>query len=140
MIQTLKNKLSTFILLLIAMTSNSFGDVMLSRTMTSLGAVTANGIGDILPLAQKILSQGSFWTAILCFTVFFALWSLLLAREDVSFIMPLTAVTYVISALLAGPMLGETVTPLRWLGTLIIVVGVSIVASTGQDSKKDAEA
>ena len=54
--------------------------------------------------------------------------------------MPLTAVTYVISALLAGPMLGETVTPLRWLGTLIIVVGVSIVASTGQDSKKDAEA
>ena len=134
MMQVLKDKLSTFILLLIAMTSNSFGDVLLSRTMSRLGAVAVNSASDIMPLARNVLSQGTFWIAILCFTVFFVLWSLLLAREDVSFIMPLTAVTYVISALLAGPVLGETVTPLRWLGTIIIVIGVSIVAGTGKDN------
>ena len=139
MIQAIKAKLPTFVFLLIAMTSNSFGDVLLSRTMSRLGAIAVNSAGDILPLAQRVLSQGSFWLAILCFTVFFVLWSMLLAREDVSFIMPLTAVTYVISALLAGPMLGETVSPLRWLGTVIIVIGVAIVAGTGQDGSRQPQ-
>lgn len=134
--QTFKDKLPTFVFLLIAMTANSFGDVLLSRTMSQLGAISLSSIAEVVPLAHSVLSQGTFWIAILCFTLFFALWSMLLAREDVSFIMPLTAITYVISALLAGPMLGETVSPLRWLGTLLICAGVAIVASTGKDNEK----
>ncbi|MBQ7568089.1 DMT family transporter [bacterium] len=131
-----KDKLPTFIMLLIAMTANSFGDVLLSRTMSTMGAIDIHSLSEVLPLAKSVLSQGTFWLSILCFTVFFGLWSWLLAREDVSYIMPLTAITYVISALLAGPMLGETVSPLRWAGTLLIVIGVGIVASTGKDNQE----
>ena len=131
----MRDKIPTFIILLICMTSNSFGDVLLSRTMSTLGEVDLQSIGNIMGLAQSVLSQGSFWLAILFLTVFFGLWMYLLSKEDVSFIMPMTAITYVISALLAGPMLGEVVTPQRWAGTLLIVLGVGVVASTGTENK-----
>lgn len=132
----ISDKISTFIYLLIAMTSNSFGDVLLSRTVNGLGNTEICDINDILTIANTVLSQSSFWIAILCFTVFFGLWTMLMSKEDISYLMPLSAVTYVISGLLAGPMLGEYVSAMRWSGIILIVIGVSLVASTGHDNDK----
>jgi drug/metabolite transporter (DMT)-like permease len=45
-----------------------------------------------------------------------------------SFALPLTAASYPLSALLARYYLHEHVGTARWLGTLLITVGVAIVA------------
>lgn len=54
----------------------------------------------------------------------------LLSVADLSFILPVTAVGYVVSALLGVTLLGEKVTPAAWLGTLLIFAGAAIVGST----------
>lgn len=54
----------------------------------------------------------------------------LLSLADLSFILPVTSVGYVVSALLGVTLLGEKVTPAAWLGTLLIFAGAAIVSST----------
>ena len=51
-----------------------------------------------------------------------------LRRSDLSFALPLTAVSYPLSALMARFYLREDVGTARWLGTLLIAAGVAIVA------------
>ena len=56
------------------------------------------------------------------------LYLLALRRADLSFVLPLTAASYPLTALLARFYLREDVGTTRWLGTLLIAAGVLIVA------------
>jgi drug/metabolite transporter (DMT)-like permease len=53
----------------------------------------------------------------------------LLSLADLSFILPVTAVGYVIAAILGHSVLHETVSDRRWLGTILICVGAALVSS-----------
>ena len=51
----------------------------------------------------------------------------LLSRADLSFVLPVTAIGYVLSTLLGILVLSEKVTIAGWAGTLLIFVGAAIV-------------
>jgi drug/metabolite transporter (DMT)-like permease len=59
----------------------------------------------------------------------------LLSLADLSFVLPVTAVGYVIAVFLGKVFLHETVSHQRWLGTLLIFAGAALVGST---PRKDA--
>ncbi len=59
----------------------------------------------------------------------------LLSLADLSFVLPVTAIGYVIAAFLGKIVLHEVVTGRRWLGTVLIFVGAALVSSTGEKSK-----
>ena len=54
----------------------------------------------------------------------------LLSLADLSFVLPVTAVGYVIAVFLGKVFLHETVTNQRWLGTLFIFAGAILVGTT----------
>jgi uncharacterized membrane protein len=56
----------------------------------------------------------------------------LLSLADLSFVLPVTAVGYVLAAALGKFFLNETVTLQRWLGTLLIFAGAALVSSTSR--------
>ena len=56
----------------------------------------------------------------------------LLSLADLSFILPLTAVGYVLSALMGKFLLGEEVTMARWVGVALVFLGSLLVSSTPQ--------
>jgi drug/metabolite transporter (DMT)-like permease len=56
------------------------------------------------------------------------LYAFALGMADLSLAMPLTAASYPLGALLARFYLHEHVGPARWLGTLVIALGVALVA------------
>jgi drug/metabolite transporter (DMT)-like permease len=51
----------------------------------------------------------------------------LLSWADLSYVLPVTALGYVGTALMGRFFLNEQITPQRWLGTLLIVGGVALV-------------
>ena len=51
----------------------------------------------------------------------------MLSWADLTYVLPVTAFGYVVSAALGGIFLKETITPVRWAGTLLIVTGTIIV-------------
>ncbi|HUB81242.1 MAG TPA: hypothetical protein VMB03_20715 [Bryobacteraceae bacterium] len=56
----------------------------------------------------------------------------LLSLADLSFILPMTAIGYVLAALLGRVFLHETVSPQRWFAVLLIFGGAALVSSTPQ--------
>ena len=63
----------------------------------------------------------------------------LLSVVDLSFILPMTAVGYVLAALLGRVFLHEVVSPQRWLAVTLIFGGAALVSSTPQNTTEKAK-
>jgi len=63
----------------------------------------------------------------------------LFSLADLSFVLPVTAVGYIIAAFLGKTFLHETVTAQRWTGTLLIVVGAALVGSGAHKTELEIE-
>lgn len=125
----------------------TLGDILMSQAMRKLGPLTLPSleswvkgklaVGQLLTelppelysLLWTIFASVKVWVAISCMLGFLALWMFALSWEDLTFVMPLTALTYVLNALLAGPALGEHLSATRWVGTILITAGVAIITT-----------
>jgi drug/metabolite transporter (DMT)-like permease len=65
-----------------------------------------------------------------CYLLPGLIWVYLLSIHPVSFVQPVLALTYVSTPLLAMIILKEPVPTMRWLGIIVIVIGVCIVSRT----------
>jgi len=63
----------------------------------------------------------------------------LFSLADLSFVLPVTALGYVIAVYLGKVFLHETVTRQRWLGALLIFAGAALVGSTTPDTTPSLE-
>jgi len=59
----------------------------------------------------------------------------LLSWADLSFILPMTGVGYILAAVLGAFFLKEPVSPAHWMGVLLIFAGTSLVAATSQKTE-----
>ena len=74
---------------------------------------------------------------ILLLTGFFVSYLTALSWADLTYVLPATAVSYVLMVLLAKVFLHEHVTVWRWLGVALITIGVGFVA-TGPEATPGA--
>jgi len=58
----------------------------------------------------------------------------LLSLADLSFVLPVTAIGYVLAALFGRVFLHEAVTAQQWLGTVLIFLGTGLVGTTAQNT------
>jgi uncharacterized membrane protein len=58
----------------------------------------------------------------------------LLSWADLSYVMPVTAISYVVTAFAARLLLGEYVSVHRWIGIVLITAGVTLVGKTAPSS------
>ena len=104
------------------------GEMCISRAMKTVGEAT-----DFRPhaIARKIghaMTVPWFWIGItMMATGFFALLGML-SMANVSFVFPGTALGFAVGALGGRIFLKEKVTRQRWVGVLIVCVGVALVA------------
>ena len=63
----------------------------------------------------------------------------LLSVADLSFVLPTTAIGYVVATVLGRFFLHEQVTPERWLATLLIFAGAALVGSTSHTTTPPSE-
>src|ERR1700733_10731139 len=64
----------------------------------------------------------------------------LLGWADLSYVLPMTSIAYVFSAVLGKVFFGEQVTWQRWLGTAFIVIGIVFVGLTAANTTKQEPA
>jgi drug/metabolite transporter (DMT)-like permease len=76
---------------------------------------------------RGVLGNSHVLVGTVLMVAYFGLYMLALRWADLSFVLPLTALSYLLGATLARYYLGESVTPARWVGALVITVGVVIV-------------
>jgi drug/metabolite transporter (DMT)-like permease len=115
------------LLLFLVVASGTGGEICVTRAMKSVGEVT-----DFRPLAllRVILSAMKvswMWMGISMMALAFFSLLAVLSIENVSFVVPVTALNYAAGALGGKLFLGERVTPRRWTGVLIVCIGVTLV-------------
>lgn len=117
----------TLLWMTIAVIAVTFGDIWMSQTMKGVGEIKIHSLRDLLNVAARVLSIPKFWMAVSCMATFFFIWTGILSYADLTFVLPLTAMTYILNAFLAPYYLNEVVTPSRWIGVLLISAGVALV-------------
>jgi multidrug transporter EmrE-like cation transporter len=76
---------------------------------------------------QQIATVPVFWLALLAYGISVVVWIVGLSRVPVSQAYPILSLGYVVTAVLAWPLLGETVSGQRLMGIGVIIAGVWLV-------------
>lgn len=130
MSHTRRLQLKTIPLLLISIVLGPLGNVFLGKGMKRVGPVTSATVLDLVPVAARVLTSGYIWLGIACLLTFFVVHMLLLTWADYSYVQPATSLSYFFITVLSYFVLGEGISPLRWLGVSVICLGVFIVGRT----------
>ena len=116
----------TLLLSAVAVLSNVLGNFALSLGMRQPGAAASVSVAS-LPLALL-----NFWVATgVCLLVVWMVSQLsLLSCADLSYVLPVTALSYVLTAFLGAIVLNEYVSTVHWIGITLIVLGAMLVGQT----------
>ena len=137
--RTRRLQLKTIALILLSVTLGPLGNVFLGKAMKGVGLVFSGGIRDLVPIASHVLASGYIWLGIGCLLGFFVVHMLLLTWADYSYVQPATSLSYLSISVLSYILLGETVSPLRWLGVTVICLGVFLVGRTSPSTTGAAD-
>jgi drug/metabolite transporter (DMT)-like permease len=127
---TRRLQLKTIPLILVSIILGPLGNVFLGKAMKGVGSVTSARILDLAPIASRVLTSGYIWLGIACLLGFFIVHMMLLTWADYSYVQPATSLSYLSISVLSYLLLGEMISPLRWLGVTVICFGVFLVGRT----------
>lgn len=103
------------------------GELCLSRAMKATGEVHDFRPAALVKVFLRAVRIKWMWIGIGLMAVGFFSLLAILSFENVSFVVPVTALSYVAGALGGKFFLGERVNWRRWTGILLVCVGVTLV-------------
>ncbi len=119
----ISSKLKVVVMMLFSTGAVSVGEAMLSKGMRQTTAL----VGGLWDQVRGTITNPQVLAGVSLMALYFVLYALALKEADFSFVLPLTALSYLLGAILAKYYLGEAVTLTRWIGTFVITLGVAIV-------------
>lgn len=112
-------------LLLISVFFAVAGQLTLKSAMDSVGRIGKDSaLGDVVMRAAK---EPLLWLGLFLFGISALFWLVVLSRVRLSVAYPVVGVSYIVIVLFARFRLHEQVPPLRWLGVVVIAVGIAII-------------
>ena len=121
--------MKTAVVLILAIISQAIGNVYLTKGMKALAS--ANESGNWASLIQSGIQSPSLWIGTGFLIGFFILFSAALSWADLSFVLPATSFGYVVNVACGHYILNESVSQKRWIGALVITLGVVLVSRSG---------
>jgi len=122
--------LKTTLLILLSIILGPLGNVFLGKAMKGVGPVFSGRIPELVQIVSRVLASGYIWLGIACLLGFFVVHMLLLTWADYSYVQPATSLSYLSLSILSYFLLREMISPLRWLGVIVICLGVFLVGRT----------
>jgi drug/metabolite transporter (DMT)-like permease len=116
------------IILLIGLVCESAGVVLLKKGMTNLGEIEIKSAAGLLQMLKAGVTNPQILLGVLFEALFFGCLLLLMSKSDISFLWPLTALSFVFATLAAKWFLGEQVSPVRWAGVAFIMIGAGLIS------------
>jgi uncharacterized membrane protein len=115
------------ILLLIIVVAGTGGELCVARAMKQMGPVADFRPAALVGMMVRAGRIAWMWAGVLLMAIgFFSLLEML-SLENVSFVVPVTALSYAFGALGGKIFLHEQVTRKRWAGVLLVCIGVGLV-------------
>ncbi len=103
------------------------GELCISRGMKVLGEVHDFRPRALIHFVSRAMRVAWVWLGIGMMTLAFFSLLAMLTMESVTFVVPVTALSYIAGALGAIVFLKEKISPQRWLGLATICFGVTLI-------------
>jgi uncharacterized membrane protein len=116
----------SFLLALIVVAGTG-GELCVSRAMKGVAEPLSLHLGTITRIVRAALRAQWMWLGLAMMTAAFLALLAALSIYDVSFVVPVTALSYVAGALGSATFLRESVKVERWLGVALVMIGVTLV-------------
>lgn len=115
------------ILFILVMAAGTAGELCVSRAMKTIGEVHDFRPKAILKVIGRAMTISWMWLGLALMTTAFLSLLGVLAIEEVSMVVPVTAMSYVLGTLGGKFFLKEKVTSQRWAGVLLVCAGAALV-------------
>ena len=106
----------------------SFSFILVGVLLNAAAQLLLKAGTNAMPLGMRLALEPHILGGLACYVVSVVVWVVALSRVPVSIAYPMLSIGYVVNAIAARYLLGETLTPMRLVGIGIIVLGVFIVA------------
>lgn len=103
------------------------GELCISRAMKSIGEIHDFRPRSLIQFVGRALRLRWTWAGIFLMSLGFFSLVAILSFEEVTFVVPFSALSYVAGALGARVFLREQITRQRWLGIAAVTLGVALV-------------
>lgn len=123
-------RFKTYLLISLMIVFGPLGDVSLSKGMKRIGPLMDLTPTNVFHFLHATFSSALVWMGMGSLLSFFIAYILVLSWADYSYVQPASSVGYGVVALLGYLVLRETITATRWVGIIIICVGVFVVGHT----------
>jgi multidrug transporter EmrE-like cation transporter len=117
----------TFALLMTGVLLNAAAQLLLKAGTNAVGQFELSA-QNILPVGMKLALEPHIAGGLACYVVSVAVWIVGLSRVEVSIAYPMLSVGYIVNAVAAWYLFGESLTAQKLIGIAFIVCGVFLVA------------
>ena len=120
--------LKLLLILLIGLVFESAGVVLLKKGMTQIGDMKTVSIGEVFRVAKAGVTSPQVLLGVFFEALFFGCLLLLMSKSEISFLWPLTGLSFVFATFAAICFLDEHVSTVRWAGVILIVFGAGLIS------------
>src|SRR6185436_13677787 len=127
------------VILLIGLIFEATGVVLLKKGIAQIGDVEKISFSEVGRIIRAAAGNLTIWLGVFFEALFFGCLLVLMSKSDISFLWPLTALSFVMTTLAALIFLHETVSPVRWAGVVLIMVGAALISYSQHSKEKNSE-
>lgn len=121
--------LQSFCLILAGVFLNATAQLFLKNGTTSLGVISLQA-HNFIETILKVTLQPYIVAGLMCYVLSVAIWIGALSRVDVSIAYPMLSIGYIVNAVAAWYLFGESITNVKILGMFFIIAGTYFIAKT----------
>jgi drug/metabolite transporter (DMT)-like permease len=125
------------IILIVGLICEAAGIVLLKESIDAICKGRDVTLVNITPIVLKGITNWKIIIGVALEAVFFACLLYMMSQKDISFVWPLTSLSFVITTLAAVFYLREHVSGTRWAGVALIMVGAALI--TWSEKQKEAQ-
>lgn len=130
-----KGHLTLKIFLLIVATDilESISQIFFKKGVLLFPNLHLNNIAEFILFLKCVVSSPMIWMGFIVMTVNFFLWMLVLNKVDLSVAFPVGSTSFLFVPVAAIFFLHENIGTLRWLGVILIIIGIFFVSKSSYD-------
>ena len=128
--------LKLMLILLIGLAFESTGVILLKKGMAQIGEIKTLNVAEIARVTRAGLTSAPILSGVFFEALFFGCLLILMSRSDISFLWPLTGLSFVFATFAAMWFLHEQVSSIRWVGVVLIMLGAALISYSEHHKEK----
>ena len=116
------------LILLVGLVFEATGVVLLKKGIAQIGQVQKIDAAEVFRIVKAGVANPTILLGVFFEALFFGCLLVLMSESDISFLWPLTALSFVMTTFAARMFLSEHVSPVRWAGVVLIMIGAAFIS------------